>query len=90
MTPLTSALQNMIKSHDDRTRMTRIERIYADFNLPVRISANPPESDLIRVPLPLTFLFLIFLCVLCGKNGFMFQILKKSAAALRSMRTFRV
>jgi len=80
----------MIKSHDDRTRMTRIERIYADFNLPVRISANPPESDLIRVPLPLTFLFLIFLCVLCGKNGFMFQKLKKSAAALRSMRTFRV
>jgi hypothetical protein len=44
----------MMKSHD-RTLMTQIERIYADFNLPVIICANPPESDLIRVPLPLIF-----------------------------------
>jgi len=43
----------MIKSHDDRTRMTRIKRVYADSNPFFKIRANQPKSDLIRVLLPL-------------------------------------
>jgi hypothetical protein len=45
------------KANCNRTRMTRIERIYADFLIQIFcfgfIREDPLKSDVIRVPLPL-------------------------------------